>query len=130
MPDLPVTEYSDLHARPGIGFWRGGPHDECAELPDPRDHVDITWDMAEQVAVADALDAAPRIMGWRGISRCRICGRMNGSQTLGHRNGPVWPEGFGHYVRDHGVRPSADFIRWLLAPAATTPPGPAAAVEG
>lgn len=38
-----------------------------------------------------------------GHSTCRICGVPNGSAEL--TNGVyVWPEGLGHYVREHSVR--------------------------
>jgi hypothetical protein len=36
-----------------------------------------------------------------------------------------WPEGFVHYVRDHGVRPRREFVTWALAhheEASTRPP--------
>lgn len=49
---------------------------------------------------------------YRGISPCRLCGCFNGHETLSLENWH-WPSGFIHYIRDHNVRPSDDFIAFI-----------------
>jgi hypothetical protein len=48
-----------------------------------------------------------------GHSTCRLCGKQNGASeyTVEHW---TWPEGFQHYVLEHGVRPSPHFERFIL----------------
>ncbi len=70
----------------------------------------------EKLFVLTELDirtAKSNITHFKGYSTCRICGCRNGSQahTL---DGWVWPEGFRHYIDVHNVKPSAEFIEWLL----------------
>ena len=93
-----------------IGFW-GSPIDRT--LPDPHDFVDDTWDLQERRRVADYLDYGKEVAHYKGCSTCRICGQRNGSQDLG--DGVfVWPEGLGHYIRDHAVRLPQAFIARAL----------------
>lgn len=84
-----------------IGYWRSesDPH-----WPDPQRWVDRSWDGAEREQVADYLDQGQRAP-WAaaGTSTCRICGESVGS--LEFLDGEyLWPEGLGHYVREHSVR--------------------------
>jgi len=53
------------------------------------------------------------VIGYRGFSVCRICGCANGSLEF-RRYGWVWPEGFRHYIEVHNVKPSFDFIEFVL----------------
>lgn len=50
---------------------------------------------------------------YKGYSPCRICGLNNGSAeyrfALDGETTFIWPEGYMHYIRDHGVRPDPDF---------------------
>jgi len=55
-----------------------------------------------------------RCTGYKGSSRCRICGEWNGSMEYYHE-GWVWPEGYMHYIRDHNVKPPAKFIQFIVA---------------
>lgn len=52
------------------------------------------------------------VVEYKGYSACRVCGLRNGSMeyrlTMGDTTF-VWPEGYIHYIRDHGVRPDPDF---------------------
>ena len=45
----------------------------------------------------------------RGFSICRVCECANGSRTF-VRGGFMWPDGFRHYIEEHNVKPSDDFI--------------------
>lgn len=84
-----------------------------AALPDPHGYVDLGWDAAERLSVADYLDRGVRKYAWLGWSNCRFCRRPNGTRCL--TDGTfVWPEGFGHYVRAHAVRPPAEFVDHAL----------------
>ncbi len=51
---------------------------------------------------------------YRGISKCRICGKDNGSKGLCVAEWE-WPEGFRHYIEEHGVRPTKDFESFILS---------------
>ena len=50
---------------------------------------------------------------YRGMSTCRICFKLNGSEeyTL---EGWVWPSGLKHYIQDHNVKPTQEFIDFVL----------------
>lgn len=102
----------------GIGYFckvgRFGEPDSPG-LPDPRDFVDEDWPKASREAIANLFDAAPVTDRWKGYSTCRICGRNNGSTTLGWKGQLVWPEGFSHYIREHGVRPPKDVVDFVYA---------------
>ncbi|MFN8022238.1 MAG: hypothetical protein U0Q03_11985 [Acidimicrobiales bacterium] len=84
-----------------VGYWLGP---QAPGWPDVRDFVDEFTSLEGRSQLADALDdATPTDWACMGYSMCRICGARNGS---GERtNGQfVWPEGLGHYVREHAVR--------------------------
>jgi hypothetical protein len=55
-----------------------------------------------------------------GFSRCRLCGRDNGSVELTDGENFCWPEGLAHYVEEHGIRLPAE----VAAVAARGPAGP------
>jgi len=48
----------------------------------------------------------------RGFSVCRICECVNGGRTFVH-DGFMWPDGFRHYIEEHNVKPSDDFIEMV-----------------
>lgn len=107
-----LDEHPDWKSRPvrAIGYWRS---QWQPDLPNPLDFVDRDWSPAERDRVIDHLDGGQEFAAWRGISNCRFCNRMNGSRCL--TDGIfVWPEGFSHYLREHGVRPDEEFVRWVL----------------
>lgn len=84
-----------------IGYWRS---DTAPDWPDPRRLVDPSWDAADRALVADYLDHGQRAP-WAsaGPSMCRLCGEPVGSMEF--LDGTyLWPEGLGHYVREHSVR--------------------------
>jgi hypothetical protein len=97
-----------------VGFWRGRDGDQ-SEYPDVRSFIDWTWNPNERALVAAYVSNSRfRGEGYRGWSDCRICGRNNGSSDFSDRV-YVWPEGFVHYIRDHGVKPPSDFVAHVVA---------------
>lgn len=50
---------------------------------------------------------------FKGWSTCRICGRSNGSSEFSYKN-VVWPSGLMHYIVDHNVKPSDQFIKFII----------------
>ncbi|AKF11327.1 hypothetical protein DB32_008476 [Sandaracinus amylolyticus] len=91
-----------------IGYWRSV-NERDSSLPDPRDFIDPEWDGAERDVVVDYLRQGRRMAAFHGFSRCRLCGSTNGSQELTDFT-YVWPEGYAHYVAEHGVKPPEEFV--------------------
>ena len=90
-----------------IGYWGEG------ELH-PSNFVDENWDVTQRELVIAYLEAGQTRFSFRGCSRCRFCGKMNGSRCL--TDGTyIWPSGFVHYLREHGVKPTAEFIQHVLS---------------
>jgi hypothetical protein len=93
-----------------IGYWFNDHH---PNFPKPEKYVDQSWDQSERENVAKYLDSGKKFVTWRGCSTCRMCGKRNGSQCLTD-NTYIWPEGFSHYIREHGVKPPDEFINHIL----------------
>jgi len=82
------------------------------DLPWPAEH--IRW--SDRSRFLEALQDKEKIsqrVAYRGYSKCRLCGCRNGFESLllGEWK---WPAGFRHYVEAHLVRPTDDFIRFIL----------------
>lgn len=105
LPEHPDND-PEVKGLKAIGYWRNDHH---PDLPEPKDYVDRSWDSAERARVLAYLGAAEPILHWRGFSNCRICGIPNGSSCMSDGT-YVWPEGFAHYLKDHGVRPPDEFL--------------------
>lgn len=91
-----------------VGFWNNGSND-YPNLPNVKDFVDLTWDENERKAIEYYLQNADEKNAYKGMSLCRICTKFNGSTEL--TDGVyIWPEGFAHYVLEHGVKPPQDFL--------------------
>jgi hypothetical protein len=57
------------------------------------------------------------VVSYRGFSWCRICPSRSGASmgTKSYRyNGWEWPEGFRHYIVEHNVVPSKEFLKEVL----------------
>jgi hypothetical protein len=81
--------------------------------PRAQDCVDPSWAQAEREAVIQHLERGRRCEAYMGYSSCRICGQDNGCLEL--TDGVyVWPDGFVHYVRDHAVKPPAEFVAHVM----------------
>jgi hypothetical protein len=86
------------------GHWRWH---AAPDLPMPV--TDVDWPgRADFLTKLATVEAAARQRHMKGSSTCRVCGETNGSSSFTF-GGWEWPDGFVHYLRDHGVRPTADF---------------------
>jgi hypothetical protein len=104
----------DLAKLKRVGFWKS---DREPSLPDPRALVDQGWDATERERVISYLESSFYIpVAQGGPSWCRFgCSprpRDIGSQDLTDGTW-VFPEGFAHYVRFHGVKPPAEFLEHM-----------------
>jgi hypothetical protein len=101
-----------------IGYWyrRFSPDQVGEVLPDPAAFVDESWDPVEREEIARRLDLGTLFVQWMGFSGCRFeCGEFNMGTSCRTFDGTwVWPEGFSHYIREHGVRPPQEFVDYLL----------------
>ncbi len=105
-----------------IGFWAKLPPNHPAStdegLPWPSDFYSPYWDDEERLKVAEYLDNGndprPKHEAYKGFSRCRLCGIMNGSRDF--TDGKyLWPEGGIHItLENHKIRPPQDFIDHVL----------------
>jgi hypothetical protein len=92
--------------RRALGYW----HSKYEpSLPNPKDFVDRNWDPGERELVAKYLEQGQHFLAWMGLSDCRFCDVVTGPSCLCDDE-YVWPEGFAHYVRVHGVRPPQEFV--------------------
>lgn len=94
-----------------IGYWASKEDDRW---PEPHDFIDEDWSKEELVEVADYLKRGMVAGRYMGPSKCRMCGRDNG--TLELTDGVyVWPEGLAHYLEHHGVRLPQSFVEHTKA---------------
>lgn len=94
-----------------IGYWDGPETDHS--WPTPEEFVDTRWDEDERDFVVSYLRTGLVAQTFMGYSRCRICGKENGDLELSDGYF-VWPDGFAHYIAEHGVRPPERFVRHVL----------------
>lgn len=115
-PQDPVVEMirldhsgSTLDGKPmREGFWRS---DAEPDLPMPV--TDVDWPERDRFLWRlEQLERQAKTTAYRGFSRCRVCGHPNGSATLS-LGAWEWPSGYMHYLREHGVRPSASFEHFV-----------------
>lgn len=95
-------------AQVAIGYWRGKDQ-RSMELVFPMPIADsgIDRDIDRHKTLAD-IEQYATVIGFRGFSRCRICGCVNGSQEYIFQplsNGAVyrWPKGLMHYFNAHKI---------------------------
>jgi len=99
-----------------VGFWKSlDPRNDDGKYPDVRAFVDPSWNWAERDKVIRYVSDS-RFLGdqYRGMSTCRICRIWNNGSADYSDGVYVWPEGFGHYLREHSVRPPAAFVAHVL----------------
>ncbi|PJN23038.1 hypothetical protein [Kitasatospora sp. CB02891] len=90
-----------------VGYWWSA---QAPHLPHPARMVDESWDGEERSLVGTYLSQGQLACQFMGVSRCRLCGRVNGNAEL--TDGTyLWPSGLGHYVEEHAVRLPAEFVR-------------------
>ena len=74
---------------------------------------DLPWKgQAQFVSKLRQVETVARDVAYRGWSGCRICGKTNGSHEYSY-NGWEWPQGLMHYIVDHNVVPSEEFIKMI-----------------
>ena len=76
------------------------------------EQTDPTWkEQHPEVyeAVVAYLSTPDREVAYRGYSSCRVCGCSNGDCTY-YRDEFEYPEGYIHYIREHGMRPPQEVI--------------------
>ncbi|MFE6509228.1 hypothetical protein ACFVDI_02455 [Nocardioides sp. NPDC057767] len=94
-----------------VGYWRS---EYEPTLPDPRRHLDETWDDDERELVVAYLRGGLPVLHMMGFSPCRLCDcSANGNAELTDGS-YLWPQGLAHYVEDHGVRLPREFERHVL----------------
>lgn len=101
-----------------MGYWADPDEAITAACPDPRRFVDNTWDSEERRRVVEYLKHGSVYSSELGYSWCRFdCGipewEMGDSDLTDGVY--IWPQGFAHYVEQHGVKPPADFIAHVLS---------------
>ena len=116
-----ATTHSGMFRAMGLrpmGFWTQTAEVSPAARADgllwPAELVDLTWAPEERARVVAYLKAGKKMMAYCGTSTCRLClNDNNGSQDF-FDEVYVWPEGFAHYVEEHGVKPPQAFIDHVL----------------
>jgi hypothetical protein len=92
-----------------IGYWR--------EFEDSKE--DLPWPTEGRLPSETKQELGKYLMEgklyeeWKGSSRCRICGKANGSTCL--INGDfIYPEGYSHYILEHNISPDLDLLAVVL----------------
>jgi len=98
---------------PREGFWRDRPTQLGDRKPWPEPHH---WkreaNRLRVVAQLMGVQAKARGSVYKGVSRCRLCGGVNGATEYSYK-GWVWPSGLLHYIGEHNVCPSKRFRKFL-----------------
>lgn len=108
--DLTDSQISELKR---VGYWWS---DYEPELPHPRDYVDQAWDPSERDRAISYLEECYYLTRIAcGYSWCRFGCDPSAKMGHGEYSDGVWlfPEGFLHYVRQHAVKPPADFLEHM-----------------
>jgi len=84
-------------------------------LPWPGDMIDATWDLRERRAVTAYVNhenfIGPRYMGH---ASCLLCNKLDNGAADCTDGIYVWPEGLGHYVETHSVKPPQEFVDHII----------------
>ena len=83
-----------------IGYWAQS--EEPSLYPHPKRLARPDWRTGDRGRITAYLRAGACLVGYFGISLCRICGTSNGSFELTDGEW-AWPEGLAHYVEAHAV---------------------------
>jgi hypothetical protein len=95
-----------------VGFWDADNK--------PEDFEDPSWDLAERDAVATYLTKNTGRTYFRNsadvtATKCRICAKSLDSTHDVSDLVWVWPQEYGHYLTEHNLKPSEEFIEHVLA---------------
>lgn len=93
------------------GFWcmKEEEHNLFKEYPYPKENQMTQEEITEFLGKLEKVEKKTPTFRYMGYSNCRICGQRNGTQTY-YTDLFAWPEGYKHYIKEHGVRPSAAFV--------------------
>jgi len=92
-----------------IGYWRQK-RDSKEDLPWPEEG-NLTQEVKK--LVANYLMSGQEAAAWMGYSRCRICGKLNGTVCM--TDGEfTYPEGYAHYILDHNIQPDERLLKKVL----------------
>ena len=96
-----------------IGFWFGHGK-ENNKFPTPRASTYRGWSEGKRQYLTRLakVEEKASTSRFKGSSTCRICGKRNGSSTFYYK-GWCWPSGFSHYIEEHNIKPSEDFLLFL-----------------
>jgi len=98
---------TDTHKQEG--FW-GSKHEPHFPMPEQNEKP---WDGQIQfIDMLQKVQSISEIVRYRGMSACRVCGKLNGCATHIVDNWE-WPSGFMHYIEDHNVKPTDEFIKFI-----------------
>jgi|DEB0MinimDraft_4_1074332.scaffolds.fasta_scaffold00010_39 hypothetical protein len=87
-----------------VGFWNTI-NNTYPDLPMPISNK-ANYDIEKML---NYLSNGVLVYSYRGVSRCRICGEINGSSEM--VDGVyLWPSGLSHYVEEHQIELPSDFI--------------------
>jgi hypothetical protein len=79
------------------------------EFPFPQTNQIIEGEIADFISKLTQVENKTPTFKCMGHSTCRICGEQNGNETY-YTDLFAWPQGFKHYIKEHGVKPSAAFV--------------------
>ena len=89
------------------GYWRSRTE---PDYPDPQPQAEpVSKDFIQRLC---AVQSRARREWYKGSSVCRICGILNGSTEF-EFNGYRWPDGFMHYLIEHNVHPTPEFVKMI-----------------
>lgn len=95
------------------GYWREGNWNEYP-VPKPSDNP-VSKELLDKLCAITS-EYASRT-NYLGLSKCRICGIMNGcgEYTLKNKDGVTfrYPEGLMHYLKEHNIHISKEFQEFL-----------------
>lgn len=93
------------------GFWCEQDQKDylLKEFPYPQENQMNQDDIAEFLSKLSQVEKKAKTFTYMGFSKCRICSQTNGTKTY-YTDLFAWPERFKHYIKDHGVKPSAAFV--------------------
>lgn len=96
------------------GYWRNPRHPEGTEqFPIAEESRKAFQGKQECIALLHVAEEKATERHTKGWINCRICGQKNGSSyfTL---NGFEWPSGYMHYIKQHNIKPTAEFAGMLI----------------
>ncbi len=93
------------------GFWCDNVYKDnlFKEFPYPKENQIEQNEIAEFISKLAKVESKAQKFSYLGYSECRICGKQNGNKTY-YSDLFAWPEGYRHYIKEHGVKPSAAFV--------------------